>query len=309
MRVTMFALAALALAAGPALGHGWLTPPYDGPSGGGTATYQGPGGGGDFAPGPQAGTGGESSGGTTAAPLGGKSAAGGTGAVNRTGITGGTAYGSSAGARKPKSMSQPWLKLVRVPWSAAFAPTQAGYDSDAAALFHALTLSPEEGGLPRDADLGSIVLVYDPSDAAHAKALESLEANHTFKIGSHFFNCLKVDSRGLSNAPSDIVLSVHRKDGTAVGELKGGRDVRRAHKLLEVAYEADRGVALGKVLPKMDQLLSMSAAHTHYITTLEGGIVCPDCGHERHDVMERLKEFRIRNVDVGHAIDSLRAGD
>ena len=56
----------------------------------------------------------------------------------------------------------------------------------------------------------------------------------------------------------------------------------------------------------MDGFLKTRAYAEYFVPQCEVGIVCPDCGHERNDVVERIAELKARIEACDRAIEDLR---
>jgi hypothetical protein len=295
------ALAALICAA-PALAHGW--PP---PVGAGTQAFGGPAGSGVADAGHTAGTGDPNVGTPVvqAPPT--------TGAPDRprqaVALPKGTLGGSGTAPSKAKSMGQPWLERVRVPWTPAFLPAIAvdRYSARAGTIADAIRLSAGEGGWARDGR-PVVVFAYDSTNADHRRLLSTLDADGRVKCAAHFFSCFKVDVGAFGDKAQvkDAKLSVFTSDGTLVGEVSGQRKLSAVYDLIETAWKRQNGDDLANRVAKMDALLKSKAHAEHFIPLCEAGIVCPDCGHERLDVLERIAELKARSEACDRAIDALR---
>jgi hypothetical protein len=301
LRTKLCAAAAAALiCAAPALAHGW--PP---PVGGGTPTFIPTGGGG-------------STGGSAAQqPTGGDPAqppvvtpppAGqGTTARANNGATGSRV--GSAAPSKPKGGGQPWLSRVRMPWVPVYLPAieASGYAATAGTVADGIRLSPAQGGWARDGR-PVIVFAYDATNAEHRRLLASFDTDSRLKTAAHFFNCFRVDvgAFGEKGAAKDPRLSVFTADGTLAGEIVGQRKMNGVYELVESAWKKQTSADLTNRVAKMDGLLKTKAYSEHYIPLCEAGIVCPDCGHERLDIIERIAELKARSEACDRAIEELR---
>lgn len=305
-RVILGAALVLALGASPALAHGWLfTPPpapaapvFTGAEGGANAPTPGPLGGGD-APG---------TGGTTG-PVGG--AGGGTtpttqptppvvlrGGGNATPAgRGGQTRGTTSRLR-PKAGLSPWLSRLHTPWTTVFPVTRDGYDQN---LMAGMELTSAEGGWTRR-DAPSIVLVYDAANDAHEKLIDRLDADRRFVAAAHLFNCFRVAGKKGCAAK----LTVFDAEGKQVGQLEGRR-AHRAFRLMEKAYDAKKGADLSKVVPTVASVLEGAAYCDHHLEWMEKKIICPDCGHEREDVVETIDQMKVRKAGFSRALADLQS--
>jgi hypothetical protein len=299
------ALAALVCAA-PALAHGW--PP---PVGGGTPSFSGPaGGGGDTTP----------AGGGGGTP---PSTATGGGDPNAGNTTGGTARptpstaggnttlsrgGGAAAPTKAKGGTTPWMAKAKITWVPAFLPTiaQNGYAARTATVADGVRLPQSEGGWARD-QRPVMVFSYDATNAEHRRLLSTLDGDARVRNASYLFNCFRVDVGAADRKEaSDARLSVFTKDGTLVGEVTGQRKLNAVYDLLETAWKKDGGSDLTNRIAKVDGVVKTKAYCEHFIPLCEAGIVCPDCGHERLDILERIAELRARAEACDRALDELR---
>jgi hypothetical protein len=309
MRVPRTSLLAVALAAlvcaAPALAHSWQppagagTPLFTGPAGGGNGNQQdqfGAGGGGGN-PQDQFGVGG----GGNPAPTAGSP-------MPRSSPQGGTAAPRGGAApSKPKGGSSPWLSRVRVPWVPAFLPSiaQDGYAARTGTVADAIRLPQSQGGWTRDGR-PVMVFAYDATNAEHRRLLATLDADARVKTAAHLFNCFRVDVGAAEKKDADARLSVFTADGTLVGEIAGQRKLTAVWDLLESAWEKQGGSDLANRIAKVDGFLKTKAHAEHFIPQCEAGIVCPDCGHERLDMVERVAELRARAEACDRALDELR---
>jgi hypothetical protein len=306
------ALAAL-ISAAPALAHGWPVP-----VGGGNANYGGPAGGGGTQDGVVGGGGtadGVVGGGGTGGVVGGgggvnpaPSAGGAAARPTGSGSGASTARGVGAAPTKGKSAAAPWLTKVRVPWVPAFLPAIAvnGYASRTGTVEDALRLSAGDGGWSRDTR-PVMVFQYDATNADHRRLLASLDSDSRVRTAAHLFNCFRVDVGAADKAQAkDARLSVFTGDGKLVGEAVGSRKLSAVYELLEQAWTKTGGSDLPNRAAKVDGFLKTKAYAEHFIPLCEAGIVCPDCGHERLDVIERVAELRARAEACDRAIDELR---
>ena len=167
----------------------------------------------------------------------------------------------------------------------------------------ALRLSPSQGGWQRDGR-PVLVLSYDAADADQRRLVDALDADSRVRAAAQFFNCFRVDigAKAKKGETKDAHLSVYTSDGTLVGDVIGQRRLAGAYDLLATAWAKKGGTNFAERVAKMDGLLKNRALAEHYIPLCEVGIVCPDCGEERHDVIERAAEHESPRR-------GLRAGD
>lgn len=267
-RVT-FALAVLALA-GPVLAHGWSPP----------------------APPPPV---------SAVAPTSARDAA-------SNGTQSGT-RGAAVQAVKPKTTAAPWLENMRVAWQPKYLPaiSTGGYGARAGTIADGLRLSPAEGGWARDGR-PVIVFAYDATNLEHQRILTVLDTDARVRTASQFFNCFRIDVSAFTekSATKDARLSVFTSDGTLVGELTAQRKLTGVYDVIESAWRKQSGNELANRAAKMETLLKTKAAAEHFIPLCQAGIVCPDCGHERLDVLERIAELKARIEACDRAMEELR---
>jgi hypothetical protein len=301
MKVSRFSVIAVALAAvvcaAPVLAHGW--PP---PVGGGTPQFSGPaGGGGDNQGQGEAQPAGGGDPNTPQAPAQARPTNGGAGSTA-------TARGGSATPSKPKGGSMPWMGRARIPWMPAFLPSivQNGYAARTGTVADAIKLPQSEGGWARDAR-PVMVFAYDATNAEHKRLLATLDGDARVRNASYLFNCFRVDVGACEKKEAaDARLSVFTNDGTLVGEVTGQRKLTAVYDLLESAWKRQGGSELANKIAKVDGFVKTKAYAEHYIPLCEAGIVCPDCGHERLDIIERVAELRARAEACDRALDELR---
>ncbi|MAG55163.1 MAG: hypothetical protein CMJ83_02625 [Planctomycetes bacterium] len=286
---------------GPSLGgNGAATPtPYTGPEGGGSPTYNGPVGGG-----------------SGATPSGEPAAGGGnpepTPEPGETRPAPRTRVGNGAGKpnpratrptanRKAKVPRGPWKDLVRVPWTTVFPVTENGYAARADA---GLRVDEAHGGWKRRA-APSILVVVDGANQKQVKALDRLNRDTRFLSAAHLFNCFRLDRRSMGKTGGGLVLSVFAADGSRIGKLEGNR-LNRAFRMLERAYDKKKGCDLSKMLPKVASLVDAIAYCDHHVSAMESKIICTDCGHERHDVVQAIDQMRVRRESLERALGWLR---
>lgn len=287
----------MALGAAPVLAHGWLfvppAPPAPPPAiGGGEAEYTGPVGGGELAePEPPAP-------GTTTPPPSSTPDPRRGGVSSRTGGTTSRGHGGvSAGRSRPKGVATPWADDIVVPWKSVFPVSKNGYDKD---LTAGVRLAERDGGWSRR-DAPSLLFVYDAANEEHAKLLQRLNKDRRLVAAAHLFNCFRVAGK----KGSGVKLSVFDDKGTLVSEI-GGKKVNRAYKALEKAYDAKKGRDLSKLLPSVASILDSLAYCDHHVKWMERKIICPDCGHEREDVVETLGQMKVRRQALERALEAAR---
>jgi hypothetical protein len=211
---------------------------------------------------------------------------------------------------KPKSVMTPWLKNMRIPWAPACLPAVdvKGYSARVGSISDALKLSPADGGWSRDGR-PVVVFSYDATSADHKRLLSTLDHDSRVRTATNFFNCFRVDVAAYAekNASMDATLAVYLTDGTLVGELSGQRKMGGVYDLLEKAWKQHAGAELTKLLPGMEYCLKEKAVAKHYVPLHEVGIVCPDCGGERLDIIEKIAALRARSDACDRAMESLKA--
>jgi hypothetical protein len=301
IKVIAVALAALVCAA-PALAHGWQ-PPYVAAGGGTPGFAGGAGGGGDQPQGDTPPVGGGDP--TTGTP----SQTGGRPTATTNGGSTTLTRGGAAGApSKAKGGTTPWMARARIAWVPAFLPSiaQNGYAARTATVADGVRLPQSEGGWARD-QRPVMVFSYDATNAEHRRLLATLDGDARVRNASYLFNCFRVDVGAADKKESaDARLSVFTKDGTLVGEVTGQRKLNAVYDLLESAWKKDGGSDLTNRIAKVDSIVKAKAYAEHTIPQCEAGIVCPDCGHERLDVIERIAELRARAEACDRALDELR---
>ena len=65
-------------------------------------------------------------------------------------------------------------------------------------------------------------------------------------------------------------------------------------------------VNLAEKAPQMDALLKSKAYIDYRAKQIEVGVVCPDCGHERDDIVEELGTLKVRGNACDTSIATLR---
>lgn len=198
---------------------------------------------------------------------------------------------SLGGRSNPKRARNSWNDRINVPWRAVFPPVDGkqGYDGSVAALREGLVRPASDGGWDRD-HVPSLVLVYDPSDKKHLKAIYGLERDARFNAAAWVFNCFKVDARQLDKRKRQLRLSVFEKDGQLVKEF-GQKDLRKALRAMEAAYKVATKRDLPKVIPHLQRNVGGIAYCKEKIAWLEERIVCHDCG-KAHETPETIAKFK-----------------
>jgi hypothetical protein len=166
-----------------------------------------------------------------------------------------------------------------------------------------VSLPASEGGWARDAR-PTIVLVSDPANEDHARAVAGLNADSRFRAAAHFFNCFRVDTTDKKSG--DARIYVYSANGTLVGDVPGQRRFGKALDLLENAWKQSAKGELGGKLPEMDYLLKTKAFVDYRVKQIESAVVCPDCGHERNDVIEEMAKLKLRATACDTAMVALR---
>ena len=131
------------------------------------------------------------------------------------------------GAPGWKKLLRDDMDLVQVAWTPAFPPVTRqieNYDDSLGSVDEGVRLPVEEGGWPKE-QRASVVLVYDPSNAEHIKAIDALESDRRFKVGSRLFNCFRVDARALGDerARKNMELRSYGAEGRLLGKVRGSR--------------------------------------------------------------------------------------
>ncbi len=310
---TLRRLLVAAVIAAPVLAHGWSPPPPPPPPppamGGGNPTQTPVGG----APTPE--FNGPTGGAVTGTTTGGGNATGGTTGAPTTFTPGATAAaphgaagrttGGMATPGKSKGMLSMWDEKVTIPWKSVFLPVvqREGYGSSVGTIADGVKLPQAQGGWARD-DRPSIVIVFDSGNADHKRLLSALESDSRFKTAANFFNCFKVDATGTK--AGDARLYVFGRDGAEMAQIAGQRKFNGAYDTLEIAYGKEMKVNLAEKAPQMDALLKSKAYVDHRAKQIEGGVVCPDCGHEREDIVEELGKLKVRGDACDNSIAALR---
>ena len=151
-------------------------------------------------------------------------------------------------------------------------------------------------------------MIYDSSNRKHLAALKILDNDSRFGNASHLVNCFKLDTLGLKGAGQEFKVSVHLADGSLLGEILGDRELRKAYDLLEAAWQRNTGRELSKILPRATDLVSAIAYFDYTRELIEVGFVCPDCGKERHDAMEKAAEMKLKREAGLMALAKLKNG-
>lgn len=309
-RSAMNLFAVLALST-PVLAHGFVLPPPP-PA---PPPFSGARGGGDAIQGGDIGNGG---GGQTEDPFGGATGGGGVGGTTPAGggstprpgapaPAGGARMGGSSGPSKAKSVSAVYESKITIPWKTVFLPTlrREGYAGVTGSIADGVSLPAAEGGWARDAR-PTIVLVSDPANADHARAVAGLNADSRFRSAACFFNCFRVDVTSADKQNGDAKIYVYTTEGALIGDVPGQRRFGKALDLLENAWKRSAKSELGGKLPEMDYLLKTKAFVEYRVKQIESAVVCPDCGHERNDVIEEMAKLKLRATACETAMTTLR---
>ena len=224
----------------------------------------------------------------------------------RAGFGSGTTPGSASRANnqpsRPKRSRSPWADSIRAPWQPAFAPlseNRDGYDAELLPVEQGITKTQAEGGWKRVNEL-AMLLVWDPGSKTHRDAVAAMESDARFLGASHLFDCFRVDARSLKNPGKQPRLMVFNKSRELVGSLEG-KKLRKGFKLLDEAAGGD----LAQRALKIYENLNGMAYCSDYIKKLTKGVVCPDCGHERHDVIERIQKLEMTHKSLELGIPTL----
>lgn len=215
------------------------------------------------------------------------------------------AGGHTPTAGKSKGMMSMWDEKVGIPWKTVFLPTlqRDSYASTVGTVADGIRLPQANGGWTHE-DRPSLVLVFDSGNADHKRLLAGLESDSRFKTAANFFNCFKVDAAGTKSG--DARLYVFGRDGSELAQVAGQRKFNGAQDTLEIAYKKDMNVNLAEKAPAMDSLLKTKAFIEYRTHQIEGGVVCPDCGHEREDIVEELGTLKVRGATCDTSIAMLR---
>lgn len=284
----------------PAGGYPPPAPPYTVP-GGGDPSYNGPVGSTPGVPPPPLNP--NPGGGTTPAPV-----TGGTtptpprgGVTSRNPGTGRKTRPNPGGRTNPKRARNPWSDRIGISWRAVFPPidSKQGYDASIASLREGVARPAAAGGWERN-ETPSLVLVYDPSDSEHLKAILALRRDARFTAATWVFNCFKVDARQLDKRQRQLRLAVFEKNGELVREFDG-KNLRKAFRAMETAYKNATRRELSKVLPHLHRNVGGIAYCKEKIAWLEKRIVCHDCG-KTHKTPETIARFK---KDMGRYEEAL----
>lgn len=195
------------------------------------------------------------------------------------------------GRGNPKRARNSWNDRIGIAWRAVFPPVDSkqGYDASIASLREGVSRPVATGGWERD-EMPSLVLVYDPSDSEHLKAIIALRRDARFTAATWVFNCFKVDARQLDKRQRQLRLAVFEKDGQLVREY-GAKDLRKAFRAMETAYTNATKRHLSKVIPHLHRNVGAIAYCKEKIAWLEQRIVCHDCG-KAHKTPETIARFK-----------------
>jgi hypothetical protein len=201
------------------------------------------------------------------------------------------------------------MDQVHIPWTVGFLPAvgTTGYATRLGTVADALRLPPSQGGWTRD-NSPVMVLSYDAADADQKRVIEAFDADSKVRAAAQFFSCFRVDvgAKAKKGETKDAHLAVYTAEGVLVGELTGSRRISGVYDLLAKAWAKKGGTDFADRVVKMDSLLKAKAQSDHYIPLHEAGIVCPDCGEERHDLLERIAGMKARSEACERAMANLR---
>jgi hypothetical protein len=205
------------------------------------------------------------------------------------------------------------MDLVRIPWTPAFPPVTrqiANYDDSLGSVDEGVRLPVEEGGWAKE-QRASLVLVYDPSNDEHARAIAALEGDRRFKVAAHLFNCFRVDARALGDEPAVRVKTMELRsygaDGRLLGRVRGSRHLRGAWTLLEDSFRETFDERLSRVIPHLAQLLATMARCERTINELESTLVCKRCGGSHEQVPRDLESYAARLAEYRSSLASYLA--
>lgn len=280
-------------------------PPFAGAQGGATPDYTGATGGATpEAPGPKGGvtpagpTQGPGDGGTTSDPA--------PRSTPRTSRGLGGAAPARGGLRaKPKDLGATWKDLIGVAWKPVFLPTadRGAYQGRTLEPAQALGAGDAKAAWPRRQGRCALVVRMDTGNPRHVRALERLEARGSFVAAASLFDCYRVDLAGSKTRL--VTLTVHRTDGTKVGEVSGLRRLRRVEDIMQRVYRLEAGGDLRESGLKATEALEGLARCREGIRSLEKMVICDDCGRTRKDVVARIAEYRRAAAGWEAALDRL----
>lgn len=206
---------------------------------------------------------------------------------------GGVVRGGTTARRRPAQ--DPWLSTEKIAWTAAFLPQTGGegYAKTTLDVAEALRRPAHEGGFVRESK-PTVVFLYDAGNKAHVDALRALDADGRIRTASAFFNLFRIDAVvAAKDAPADPTIAVYSTAGELVGETRADKRFGRAYELMETAF-AKQGGDLGAEAAKIDGAVKARAHAEWRLRALEAGVVCPDCGELRHDLLEEAEALRAR---------------
>jgi hypothetical protein len=202
--------------------------------------------------------------------------------------------GNAPVARKARA-EDAWMSEARIDWTAAFLPQVGaeGYGKTATTVGEALRRPAHDGGLSREPK-PTLVLLYDPANKDHVAALEALDADARIRAAATCFNRFRIDAAvDAKAAPASPTLAVYSAEGELVGEAAADKRLGRAYELMESAF-AKTGGDLAAAAARADAAVKYRAYAEWRMKAIEVGVVCPDCGELRHDLLAEIETLRVR---------------
>jgi len=200
------------------------------------------------------------------------------------------------------------MNSVNVEWTAAFPPrvTRAsGYAKRYLSVDEAIKRPVRDGGWERD-KRPSIVLLYNPANERHLRAVTALESDSRFKAATYLFNCFRVDTRGLPGKPNEQVsLRAYSRKGRLLHETSGMGRLPRAYRVLDRTFSRDYGDRLSKLTTWLTGVLGNRAYVSHLLASHEKRILCEHCGGCNLNAMKTIKQLKARRVQYDAAIKAL----
>ena len=195
-------------------------------------------------------------------------------------VFGAVAKGRTVAPRMKRRPS--WMKSVNVNWMAAFAPLKqidGEYARQFGSIDEAISRPVREGGWQRK-HRPSAVLIYNPANPQHTRAIAALESDGRFKAATYLFNCFRVDARSLprKSRGSSISLRTYSKDGAFVTSTSGTRRLPNAVRTLERAFAKTHPSRLTKSINWLQKTLGTRAYIDHTLIHYERRIICEHCG-------------------------------
>jgi hypothetical protein len=206
---------------------------------------------------------------------------------------GGVVRGGTPARRRPAQ--EAWVAAEKLAWTPAFLPQtgREGYAKTTLDVAEALRRPATEGGLVRESK-PTVVFLYDAGNKSHVEALRALDTDGRLRTASAFFNLFRIDAVvDAREAPAEPVIAVYTAAGEPVGETRGDKRLGRVYELMETAF-AKQGGDLGAEAAKIDAAVKTRAHAEWRLRTVEAGVVCPDCGELRHDLLEEIATLRAR---------------